>query len=112
MRPLAGKQIAGGAASCATTAAGGDFVAIGGLELQLDRSLHFVDQNGHRAVPRRRRPAGDDGCPALRFRADQGDGRPIVLTGEVFAHGEPDELAEVVNERVVPVLLRSRGARC
>ena len=42
--------------------------------------------------------ASDDGRPALCFGCDEGDRSPIVLAAEVFAHGEPDEVTQVVFE--------------
>ncbi len=102
-RPLAGEHVAGGTGELGEAAAGGDFIAIGGSGLPIDRGVHFVDDDGRGAQAGDDAGlAGDDRRPALRFGSDQGDRGPVVLAAEVFAHGEPNELAEVVFDVGVP----------
>ena len=99
-RPLADEQVAGLAGEGGDGGAGRDFVAIGGVELAVDRRVHFVDDD-------RQRPqagdhawlADDDGRAALILGADDGERGPIVEPIEIFADGEADDLAEVVLDR-------------
>ena len=103
-RPLAGEHVAGRTGELGDDRAGRDFVAIARARAQLDRGLHFVDHNRHRPqAGDDARFAGDDRRPALAVRTNEGDGRPIVLPVEVFAHGEPDELTQIVFDRERPI---------
>ena len=111
-RPFAGEHVAGGAGEFGEATAGGDFIAIGGAGLPFDFGVHFVDEDRRGAQAGDDAGlAGDDRCPALRFGGDEGDGGPIVLAAEVFAHGEPDEVTEVVFEFGGPGLLGESQAR-
>ena len=105
-RPLAGEHVAGRASEFGDDSAGGDFVAVDRAWPPIDRGLHFVDDDRQGAEAGDDAGlAGDDRRPALSVGGDEGDRRPVVLAVEVFAHGETDELAQVVFERGVPLEL-------
>ena len=84
-------------ASSATTVPAATSSPSAALSCHVDRRVHFVDHDRHGPQPGDdARLADDDRRPALLVRADEGERRPIVLPVEVLAHGEPDDLPQVV----------------
>jgi hypothetical protein len=65
--------------------------------------MHFIEQDRHRSKPGKNAAlASDNHSPAPLIWPNERDRRPIVLTAEVLADRETDELAQVVFQRRVP----------
>src|SRR5262249_28586294 len=104
--PLANEHVASGASQLGNNCTGRDGVAVGDLRGPLDHSVHFVDQHGRGAQASDHAwLTRDDGCRALSISIHDGQRGPIVLTVQILAHREPDDLLQIVFDRRIPVEL-------
>lgn len=100
---FAREQVAGTAREAGDSGAGGEVVAVGEEQFDIDIGLHFIDDDGQRGQAGYDAGfAGGHRCPALGVGADEGDGGPVLLARKVLANGEARKLAQVVVERGVP----------
>ena len=109
-RPFANEQVPCRSGNFGDNVSGRNLVAIGRHRLDVDRRVHFVDHDRQCPQP------GDDAWPtnnnrrpALLVRGDHGERRPIMKAIEILAHGEADDLAEVVLDGAVPIVLGEVG---